>query len=101
MHKEENWTRKLWSSFFVGYANNVKGYRLFDEEKRRILIRRDVIFNESDFDLKQEVDISCSENKVIIKKDEKISVDVTFDETFKSAESENHQRGRDMMSLLT
>ncbi len=61
---------------FVGYANNAKGYRLFDEEKRRILIRRDVIFNESDFDLKQEVDISCSENKVIIKKDEKTSVDV-------------------------
>ncbi|KAJ8381145.1 hypothetical protein SKAU_G00019230 [Synaphobranchus kaupii] len=35
---------------FMGYANNAKGYCLFDEEKRRILIRRDVIFNESDFE---------------------------------------------------
>ncbi len=68
---------------FVGYANNAKGYRLFDEEKRRILIRRDVIFNESDFNLKQEVDISCSENEVIMKADEKTSIDVTVDETAK------------------
>lgn len=66
---------------FVGYANNAKGYRLFDEEKRRILIRRDVIFNESDFDLKQEVDISCSENEVIMKTDERTPVDATVDET--------------------
>lgn len=27
---------------FMGFANNAKGYRLYDEEKRRILIRRDV-----------------------------------------------------------
>lgn len=40
---------------FVGYANNAKGYRLFDEEKRRILIRRDVIFDESNFNFNQEV----------------------------------------------
>ncbi|KAE8297894.1 Copia protein Gag-int-pol protein Copia VLP protein Copia protease [Larimichthys crocea] len=47
---------------FVGYANNAKGYRLFDEEKRKILIRRDVIFNETDFDWKQEVEMSCSDS---------------------------------------
>lgn len=47
---------------FVGYANNAKGYRLWDEEKRRILIRRDVIFNETDFDWKQEVEVSCSDS---------------------------------------
>ncbi|KAK3532100.1 hypothetical protein QTP86_007863 [Hemibagrus guttatus] len=32
---------------FVGYANHAKDYRLFDEEKRRILIHQDVVFNES------------------------------------------------------
>lgn len=30
---------------FVGYANNANGYPLYDEEKRRILIHRDVVFN--------------------------------------------------------
>ncbi|KAG7523296.1 Retrovirus-related Pol poly from transposon TNT 1-94 [Solea senegalensis] len=39
---------------FMGYANNSKGYRLLHEEKRRILIHRDVIFNGSDFGWKQE-----------------------------------------------
>lgn len=56
---------------FMGYANNAKGYRLWDEEKRRIRIRRDVIFNESDFGWKQEVEESCSENHVTINTDER------------------------------
>ncbi|KAL7372982.1 hypothetical protein ABVT39_025155 [Epinephelus coioides] len=56
---------------FMRYANNAKGYRLWDEEKRRILIRRDVIFNESDFGWKQEVEESCSENQVTINTDER------------------------------
>ena len=55
---------------FVGYANNAKGYRLWDEDKRRILIRRDVVFNESDFNWKQEVDISCSDNETIMTPEE-------------------------------
>jgi hypothetical protein len=38
---------------FVGYSIQCKGYRLYDEEKRQIKIRRDVIFNESNFNLKE------------------------------------------------
>ena len=34
---------------FLGYSNRQKGYRLFNEEKRKTVIRRDVIFNEADF----------------------------------------------------
>jgi len=34
---------------FIGYPSNVKGYRLYDEKKRRVIVRRDVIFNEADF----------------------------------------------------
>jgi hypothetical protein len=34
---------------FVGYASNSKNYRLFDDVKKKILIRCDVKFNESDF----------------------------------------------------
>ena len=34
---------------FIGYPSNVKGYRLYDEKKRRVIVRRDVIFNVADF----------------------------------------------------
>ena len=34
---------------FVGYCKNSKGYRLFDEETRKVLKRRDVIFDETVF----------------------------------------------------
>ncbi len=34
---------------FVGYCKNSKGYRLFDEETRKILKRRDVTFDETVF----------------------------------------------------
>lgn len=38
---------------FLGYPTNAKGYRLWDEEKGKILIRRDVVFNEIEFKCKQ------------------------------------------------
>eukprot|EP00795_Rhopilema_esculentum_P009748 gene9748-biopygen2709 len=34
---------------FLGYSANQKGYRLFDMQSKRIVIRRDVNFNENDF----------------------------------------------------
>lgn len=37
---------------FVGYAVNSKGYRLLDVETGKIYIKRDVIFNENDFEKK-------------------------------------------------
>ena len=36
---------------FVGYCKNSKGYRLLDVETRKIKKRRDVTFNETNFDL--------------------------------------------------
>ena len=36
---------------FVGYCKNSKGYRLFDETTQTIKKRRDVMFNESAFNL--------------------------------------------------
>ena len=53
---------------------------MYDEEKRRILICRDVIFKSQtvlkqgtarEGDLKQEVDISCSGNRVFVKTEER------------------------------
>ena len=34
---------------FVGYSNESKGYRLLEEKSSKVFIRRDVIFNETDF----------------------------------------------------
>ena len=43
---------------FLGYSDNQKGYRLFDVENRKMIVRRDVIFNETDFGCqKQKVDL--------------------------------------------
>ena len=34
---------------FVGYSKETKGYRLLDEKTSKVIIRRDVRFNETDF----------------------------------------------------
>ena len=34
---------------FIGYSIQSKGYRLLDESTRKVFVRRDVVFNESDF----------------------------------------------------
>ena len=36
---------------FLGYSNESKAYRLFDMVKKKIIVSRDVIFNENDFGL--------------------------------------------------
>ena len=38
---------KMW---FVGYPLNATGYRLYDEKRNRVIVRHDVVFNETDFD---------------------------------------------------
>lgn len=34
---------------FIRYPFGTKGYRLYDEKKHRVVVRRDVVFNETDF----------------------------------------------------
>ena len=34
---------------FMGYSKNPKGYRLYDPEKNKVYVKRDVVFNESEF----------------------------------------------------
>ena len=36
---------------FVGYCTRSKGYRLFDEKTKKLIMSRDVTFNETNFDL--------------------------------------------------
>ena len=46
---------------FVGYSLTQKGYRLYDENKRKIFIRRDVTFNETDFGHANRVQLEVEE----------------------------------------
>ena len=59
---------------FVGYSKKSKGYRLFNEETRQLVTRRDVIFNETDFSSHR----SESDTKVIESKE---TVDVNSVQT--------------------
>ena len=61
---------------FIGYSLQTKGYRLIDEDTSKVIIRRDVIFNESDFQRHSTiVEISkgtsnCMEDRDIPEEDE-------------------------------
>jgi hypothetical protein len=46
---------------FAGYSLTQKGYRLYDENKRKIFIRRDVTFNETDFGHTNRVQLEVEE----------------------------------------
>ncbi|CAB3980000.1 Hypothetical predicted protein [Paramuricea clavata] len=48
---------------FVGYCRTSKGYRLFDEIKRKMVVRRDVEFNENDFGDKDEMMTTKSQDQ--------------------------------------
>ena len=46
---------------FVGYSIRSKGYRLFDEKSHKVVIRRDVAFNETDFGHQAEKDVNLKD----------------------------------------
>ncbi len=60
---------------FVGYCINSKGYRLLNEETRKIVRRRDVIFNETNFDTKSTsspqmiVELNSFETEAVVHQD--------------------------------
>ena len=65
---------------FVGYSLTQKGYRLYDENRQRIFIRRDVTFNETNFgstnvQMKYDEDSSECDEEMQLKDEEQKSVD--------------------------
>ena len=58
---------------FVGYSTISKGYRLLDEKTHKVFVRRDVVFNEIEFDKKR---------------DEKVIIDESMDTLDVSSRSE-------------
>jgi len=45
---------------FIGYPFGAKGYRLYDVQRHRVVICRDVVFNEHDFGMQKAVDPAVS-----------------------------------------
>ena len=54
-------SRKAEKLRFIGYSLQTKGYRLIDKDTLRVIVRRDVIFNESDF-LKGSTSVEIDQN---------------------------------------
>jgi hypothetical protein len=55
---------------FLGYADNVKGYRLWDPTARKVVISRDVVFVENELQSEQKND-STSKETAIVQMEEK------------------------------
>ena len=51
---------------FVGYSRHPKGYRLLNESTGKVIIQRDVIFNETDFGKTNAVDVVMSKDTAVI-----------------------------------
>ena len=52
--KRKKMTAKSEKMRFTGYPFGTKGYRLFDKKKHRVVVRRDVVFNEADFGIQRQ-----------------------------------------------
>ena len=49
---------------FVGYSTTSKGYRLYDEETRKVSVHRDVTFNENDFGIRKYSEVEVDPSSV-------------------------------------
>ncbi|CAH1380519.1 unnamed protein product [Tenebrio molitor] len=45
--KRRKWDKKAGKMYLVGYSDNIKGYRLYDPESRKIIVARDVVVMEN------------------------------------------------------
>ena len=52
-NKQQKLDKKSEKLRFVGYCKESKGYRLLDKTNSQVVIRHDVIFNETDFGLRE------------------------------------------------
>jgi hypothetical protein len=63
VHSRKKWDKKTERLRFLGYQSGTKGFRMWSEERRKILVRRDVTFEENVFrpEMRNEVTIKNSE----------------------------------------
>ena len=84
---------------FVGYSKVSKGYRLFDEEGRKVVIRRDVLFDETNFGSKTETDQEPTKTKEVLEVDTD-PVEMKWNHDAQN-ENDDHQSGSEQMNMLT
>jgi len=63
---------------FLGYADNVKGYRLWDPTACKVVISRDVVFAENELQSEQKND-NTSKETVIMQMEEKTKESDSFE----------------------
>ena len=69
-HSQRNkLTKKAEKLRFVGYITRSKGYRLLNEKTTRIIVSRDVTFNENDFTTDKARPESSTTNDLDVSKD--------------------------------
>ena len=74
---------------FLGYADGVKGYRLWDPTARKVIVSRDVIFAENELQIQQE-NGSTSKDVTTVHVDGKSGGEDSFE-----AESEHEEQEPD------
>lgn len=62
--KRKKFSSKSMKCIFIGYCENTKGYRFYDQKQQKVLISRDVIFIENEFS--REVNLIDKTNYVCI-----------------------------------
>jgi len=79
---------------FLGYGDGQKGYRLMDIKKRKLVISRDVIFNEADFGQQKEpVEIESDAEEESEQSPETIPEDLSAEQS-RQSESDSRQSQR-------
>ena len=80
---------------FVGYSLTSKGYRLFDETNRKLYIRRDVEFNESDFGQKSVMTTEPDPKSMEVKQ----NADATAKDEEEVAENRRSEKEEEQLEL--
>jgi hypothetical protein len=87
---------------FVGYSNEPKGYRLLEEKSSKVFIRRDVIFNETDFGQRTK-EVNTQQEKVEIEIKPEVEPDTQMNQKNQDALNtrDNHLLDMVWTSMLT
>lgn len=100
----QKWDAKSKKYIFVGYGNAVKGYRLMDQNTKKVIVSRDVIFLEDQKCVEEEQIneplthiVNMEKTTEDIENDEEISIEeVTREEEQKDEEQQKSRTGREV-----
>lgn len=97
--KRDKWDAKSTELLFVGYDENVKGYRLMDTRTYKIINSRDVVFFKNQF-LNSKVNQEKNKNQITLTSNEPNDEDVLL-QTTKSITKEESENDEFLTNHLT